>query len=82
MQNEIQQYDITTHNIVKGDFEYELVILSRHMMIEIQVVLPPFLSFTSTYSATKVDNILTLVFNSFFTYLDVVKAFVEWGKVI
>ncbi len=27
MQNEIQQYDINLRNIVKGDFEYELVIL-------------------------------------------------------
>ncbi len=27
MQNEIQQYDITLHNILKRDFEYELVIL-------------------------------------------------------
>jgi len=82
MQNEIEQYDITPRNIVKGDCEYELVILRMHMMIEVQVVLGPFLFFAYTYNDTKVHNILALLFNSYFKSLDVVKTFVGWAKVI
>jgi hypothetical protein len=67
---------------VKEDFEYELVILRMHTMTKVQVVLAPSLSFASTYNTTKVHNTLTLMFNSCFKFLDVVKTFVGWAKVI
>jgi hypothetical protein len=76
MRNEIQQHDISFCNIVKEDFEYELVILRMHMMTKVQVVLASFLSFAFTYNTTTVHNIRTLMFNSCFKLLDVVKTFV------
>jgi hypothetical protein len=52
------------------------------MIIEVQVVLAPFLFFAYTYNDTKVHNILALMFNSCFKSLDVVKTFAGWAKVI
>ncbi len=42
------------------------------MVVEVQVVLTPFLAFTSSYNASKVHKMLDSHFKSF----DVVKAFV------
>ncbi len=47
----------------------------------VQVVLTPFLAFTS-YNANKVHNMLALILDSRFKSLDVVKAFVGCTKVI
>jgi len=46
------------------------------MVVEIQVVLTPFLAFTSFYNASKVHNMLALMLDLRFQSLDVVKAFV------
>ncbi len=48
----------------------------------VQVVLTPFLAFTSSYNANKVHNMLALISDSRFKSLDVVKAFVGCTKVI
>jgi len=52
------------------------------MVVEVQVVLTPFLAFTSSYNANKVHNMLALMLDLHFKPLDVVKAFVGWAKVI
>jgi len=61
---------------VRGDFEFELGVLRVHMVVEVQVVLTPFLAFTSSYNANKVHNMLALMLDLHFKPLDVVKAFV------
>jgi hypothetical protein len=76
MQNQLQQYEITPFNFVRGDFEFELGALRVHMVVEVQVVLTPFLAFTSSYNASKVHNMLALILDSHFKSLDVVKTFV------
>jgi hypothetical protein len=63
MQNQIQQFVITPLNFVKKNFEYELGALWVHMMAKVQVVLVPFLAFTSFYNANKTHNILALKFD-------------------
>jgi hypothetical protein len=52
------------------------------MMVEIQVVLAPFLAFAFTYNVSKAHNILALMLNPHFKSLDVVKTFVRWEKTI
>jgi hypothetical protein len=76
MQNQIQQYEITPFNFVRWGFEFESGALRVCMVVEVQVVLTPFLAFTSSYNANKVHNMLTLMLDSRFKSLDVVKAFV------
>ncbi len=61
---------------MRGDFEFELGALRVRMMVEVQVVLTPFLAFTSSYNANKVHNTLAVMLDSLFKPLDVVKAFV------
>jgi hypothetical protein len=63
-------------NFGKGDFEFELGALRVCMVVKIQVVLTPFLVFTSFYNASKVHNMLALMLDLRFQSLDVVKAFV------
>jgi len=52
------------------------------MMAKVQVVLVPFLGFKSSYNASKVHNMLALVLDSHFKFVDVVKAFVRWAEMI
>jgi hypothetical protein len=52
------------------------------MMAKVQVVLVPFLAFKSSYNANKVHNMLALVLDSHFKFVDVVKVFVRWEKMI
>jgi hypothetical protein len=52
------------------------------MMVEVQVVLVPFLAFKSSYNASKAHNMLALMLDSHFKFIDVVKAFVRWAKMI
>jgi hypothetical protein len=61
MQNEMEQSDITSLNFVRGDFEYELGALFICMMVEIKVILAPFLAFASTYIVAKVHNMLEIM---------------------
>jgi hypothetical protein len=49
---------------------------------EIMAILAPFFTFASTYIATKVHNMLTLMQDPCFKFLDVVKGFVGKAKVI
>jgi len=67
---------------VKGDFEFELGALHMHMMVEVHVVLAPFVAFTYSYNANKAHNMLTLMLDPGLKSLDVVKAFVGWANVI
>jgi hypothetical protein len=57
---------------VKGDFESKLGALQVHMMAKVQVVLAPFLAFTS-YNVSKVHNMLALMLDPHLKFLDVVK---------
>jgi hypothetical protein len=47
-----------------------------HMMVEVLTTLVLFLSFSSTYNVSKVYNMLALMLDPHFKYLDVVKTFV------
>jgi hypothetical protein len=67
---------------VKVDFEFELGALWVCMMAKIQVVLVPFMAFTSSCNVIKVHNMLALVLDPHFKSLDVVKMFVGQAKVI
>jgi hypothetical protein len=67
---------------VKGDFESKLGALQVCMMVEIQVLLAPFLAFASTYNVNKAHNMLALMLDPRFKSHDVMKAFVGWEKTI
>jgi cobalamin biosynthesis Co2+ chelatase CbiK len=67
---------------VKEDFESKLGALWVQMMAKVQVVLAPFLAFTSFYNANKAYNMSSLMLDPCFKSLDVVKAFVGCAKVI
>ncbi len=82
IQNQIQQYEITPFNFVKGDFESELKALRVCMMIEVQAFLAPFLAFASNYNASKAHKKLALMLDPHFKLLNVMKTFVGWEKVI
>jgi hypothetical protein len=43
------------------------------MMAEVQIVLAPFLTFTFSYNVTKAHNMLALMLDPRFKFLDVVK---------
>jgi hypothetical protein len=60
MQNQIKKIVITPFSFVKGNFKSKLGALWVHMMVEVQVVLVPFIAFTSFYNANKTHNILAL----------------------
>lgn len=81
MKMEIQQSETTTSNFIKGDFESKLQALHLCMMVEVMVVLAPFLSFATTYTPNKAHNMLALMLDPHFKCLDVVKAFVGRAKV-
>ncbi len=46
---------------MRGDFESKLGALWVHMMVEVQVVLVPFLAFTFLKNASKAHNMLALL---------------------
>lgn len=52
------------------------------VMGEVLLVLAPLLASSSTYSLSKVHNILALMLDVRFKSLDMVKTFVRWAKVI
>jgi hypothetical protein len=58
---------------VWGDLESKLGALQVCMMVEVQVVLAPFLAFTSFYNASKVHNMLALLLDPWFESYGVVK---------
>jgi len=58
MQNEIENFEITSINFVMKDFEFELQSLCMHMTAKVHAILAPFLAFASTYSANKAFNML------------------------
>ncbi len=72
MKNHIQQSDITPFNFMKGDFESKLGALRMHIMAKVQVVLIPFLTFTSSYNDSKAHNMLALMLDPRLKSLDVV----------
>jgi hypothetical protein len=80
--NETKQFDITSFNFVKGDFEFELQVLHIHMMAKIKAILAPFLAFAPTYIVVKAHNMLALMLDPRFKSLDILKAFVGKAKVI
>jgi hypothetical protein len=51
------------------------------MMVEMMVVLAPILSFAIIYTPSKAHSMLVLMLGLHFKCMDVVKAFVGWGKV-
>ncbi len=52
------------------------------MMEKVQVFLVPFLAFASTFSASKVHNMLVLILDPHFKSLDAMKVVVRRAKVI
>jgi hypothetical protein len=64
---------------VKGDFESKLGPL-QVCMVEVQVILAPFLAFTFSYIVNKAHNMLALMLEPPFKSLNVVKAFIKMGK--
>jgi hypothetical protein len=46
------------------------------MMVEVTIILTPFLSFTTTYTPSKAHNMFALMLDPHFKCMDVVKAFV------
>jgi len=82
MQSEIEQSDVSFNIFGKGDFDYELQALWMHMMGEVMVLLVPYFTFASTYIATKAHNMLTLMQDLCFKFLNVMKGFVGKAKVI
>jgi hypothetical protein len=52
------------------------------MMIEMMVVLVPFLSFATTYIPNKAHNMFALMLDLHFKCLDVVKVFVGGEKIM
>ncbi len=68
-QNQIQRYEINPFNFVKGDFESKLGALRGHMMAEVQILLAPFLAFTSSYNVSKAHNMLALMLDPCFNLL-------------
>jgi hypothetical protein len=64
------------------DFEFESRVLQVCMMVEVQAILAPFLTFTSFYNVNKAHNMLALMLELDFKSLDVLKTFIKWTKVI
>jgi len=81
MQNEIENFEITSINFVKRDFEFELQSLCMHMMAKVHAILAPFLTFSFTYNANKAYNMLVRMLDSHFKSLDAAKTFVGCVKV-
>jgi hypothetical protein len=52
------------------------------MMVEVQIILTPFLAFIFSYNVNKVHNMLELMLEPHFKSFDVVKSFIGWAKVI
>jgi len=52
------------------------------IMGEILLVLASLLASSSAYSLKKVHNMLALMLDLLFKFLDVVKALVRWAKII
>jgi hypothetical protein len=52
------------------------------MMVELHVVLAPFVAFTFSYNANKAHNMLALMLDPCSKSFDVVKASVGWANVI
>jgi len=65
----MDQYEITSFNFVKGDFEFELGALHIHMMEEIKVIFTPFLEFASIYNVIKAHNMFAFMLNLWFKIL-------------
>jgi hypothetical protein len=57
----MEQFDSTSFNYVKGDFEYELRALCMYMMVEVMVLLTPFPTFAFTYNVPKAHNMFVLM---------------------
>ncbi len=56
---------------MKVDFEFELGALWVCMMAKVQIVLAPFLAFALFYNVNKVHNMLALVLDPCFKFLDI-----------
>jgi hypothetical protein len=82
MQNEIHQSKTASSNFVKGNFESEFQAFCIRMIGKVLVVLAPFLAFSFAYNSSKVHNMLALMLDSRFKFLDVVKTHVGQAKVI
>ncbi len=82
MKIQTQQFNITPFNIMRVDFEFELGLLWVCMMAKVQVVLAPFIAFTSYYNVNKAHNMLALVLDPRFKFFNMVKMFVGQVKVI
>jgi len=81
MQMEIQQFETTSSNFIRGGFEYEFQALQLHMMAKMMAILVLFWPFATTCTPNKAHNMLALMLDLCFKFLDVVKTFVQWGKV-
>ncbi len=81
MQNEIENFEITSINFVRHDFEFELQSLCIHMIAKVHAILAPFLAFASTYSANKAYNMLAWMLDPHLKSLDATKTFVGCVKV-
>jgi hypothetical protein len=81
MQNEIENFEITSINFVRKNFGFKLQSLCMHMTTKVHAILVPFLAFASTYYANKAYNMLALMLDPHLKSLDVVKTFVKCVKV-
>jgi len=52
------------------------------MMVQVLVVLSPFLAFAYVYNPYKVHNMLALILDMHFKSFDVMKTLVKWANVI
>jgi hypothetical protein len=82
MQNEIETFEVRSITFVKWDFESELQVLHMCMMVDVLIILAPFLSFAFVYNFNKVHIMLVPMLNFLFNSLDCVKALVQKAKVI
>lgn len=80
MQNGIENFEITSINFVRKDFEFELQSLCMHMTAKVHAILAPFLAFASTYSANKAYNMLAWMLDPHFKSLNATKTFVGCVK--
>ncbi len=76
MQNEIETFEVYSITFAKRDFESKLQVLHMCMMVDVLIVLAPFLSFAFVYNFNKVHIMLVPMLDFLFNSLDCVKALV------
>lgn len=70
MQNEIETFEVCSITFFKRDFESKLQVLHMCMMVDVFIVLDPFLSFPFVYNFNKVHIMLVPMVDFLFNSLD------------